>query len=114
MANSKKQKAVINEELIATITSSIVDAIRLQGMTAETMIDKPKKLDVMELMKLKNPIKHGRNKHNYACSRCGRTFQTAKGFSNDYGTGHKQKNWCKSNKKAVSALVKKGAKIVSA
>ena len=114
MANSKKQKAVINEELIATITSSIVDAIRLQGMTAETMIDKPKKLDVMELMKLKNPIKHGRNKHNYACSRCGRTFQTAKGFSNDYGTGHKQKNWCKSNKRAVSARVKKGAKIVSA
>ena len=114
MANSKKQNSVINEELIATITSSIVDAIRLQGMSAETLIDKPKKLDVMELMKLKNPIKVGRNKHSYACSRCGRTFQTAKGFSNDYGTGHKQKNWCKSNKKAVSALVKKGAKIVSA
>jgi|TARA_R100001460_G_scaffold95977_2_gene138257 hypothetical protein len=112
MANSKKQQDVINAEMIATITSAVLDGIRLQGLSAETLVDKPKKLDVMQLMKLKSPVMKKGKKNHYACSRCATTFQTARGFSNELGTGHKQKNWCKTNKKAVSALVKKGAKIV--
>jgi uncharacterized C2H2 Zn-finger protein len=118
MANSKNNKLQDfldknQDELIAKISSSVLDAIRLQSMDATKLVDAPKKLDVMELMKLKNHVMKKGKKNFYACSRCGTTFQTARGFSNELGTGHKQKNWCKTNKKAVSALVKnKGAKNV--
>ena len=118
MANSKNNKLQDfldknQDELIAKISSSVLDAIRLQSMDATKLVDAPKKLDVMELMKLKNHVMKKGKKNFYACSRCGTTFQTARGFSNELGTGHKQKNWCKTNKKAVNSLIKnKGAKNV--
>ena len=65
MANSKKQELTINEEMIALISSSVLDAIRLQSLDASNLIDKPKKLDVMELMKLKNHVMKKGKKNFY-------------------------------------------------